>query len=191
MRSSWRFALRRRAPDPHPDLVEVVEEIGGILIHPTGVRVGMHASDLRRLLGLELAAGLAEQRIDEQAATHADATMDAPHRELDADALQGFAPREHMLVHAVHERAVEIEEESGAGWHESGNVIVVNEVGAQHAAPLRFLVTPSRDVSTRCLFYFSSISCGRACPVGKCSKSTSNFGSSVIPAGPRFTSRTR
>src|SRR5213596_3718876 len=120
-----------------------------------------------------------------------DWSSDVCSSDLDAGALERFAPREHVLVHAVHERAVEIEQEGGAGWHESGNVIVVNEVGAQHAAPLRFLVTPSRDVSTRRLFYFSSISCGRACPVGKCSKSTSNFGSSVIPAGPRFTSRTR
>src|SRR5437016_5962186 len=102
----------------------------------------MRAPDLDRLLGLQLAAGLAEQRVDEQATAHADATVDAPHRELDAHALERFAPCEHLLVHAVHERAVEIEQEGGAGWHESGNVIVVNEVGAQHAAPLRLCVTP-------------------------------------------------
>src|SRR5437867_6994337 len=87
----------------------------------------MHAPDLRRLLGLQLAPGLAEQRVDEQATAHADATVDAPHRELDAGALERFAPGEHVLVHAVHERAVEIEQEGGAGWHEFGNVIVVNE----------------------------------------------------------------
>src|SRR2546426_11963149 len=95
--------------------------------------------------------------MDEQATAHADATVDAPHRELDADALERFAPREHVLVHAVHERAVEIEQEGGAGGHESGNVIVVNEVGAQHAAPLRLCVTPSCYVVARRLSSFSSI----------------------------------
>src|SRR5207247_11013488 len=109
----------------------------------------MHAPYLRRLLGSTLRYGLAEQRQDEEATAHADATVDAPHRELDAGALERFAPREHVLVHAVHERAVEIEQEGGAGWHEFGNVIVVNEVGAQHAAPLRFLATPSRDAPPR------------------------------------------
>src|SRR2546430_9409200 len=54
----------------------------------------MHAPDVSGLLGLQLAAGLAEQRVDEQATAHADATVDAPHRELDADALERFAPRE-------------------------------------------------------------------------------------------------
>src|SRR5207244_6689895 len=151
----------------------------------------MRAPDLDRLLGLQLAAGLAEQRVDEQATAQAEATVDAPHRERDAHALERFAPCEHVLVHAVHERAVEIEQEGGAGWHESGNVIVVNEVGAQHAAPLRLCVTPPCYVVARRLFYFSSISFGRACPVGRCSKSTSNFASRVIPLGPTFTSRTR
>src|SRR5216117_4431674 len=151
----------------------------------------MHAPDLRRLLGLQLAPGLAEQRVDEQATAHADATVDAPHRELDADALERFAPREHVLVHAVHERAVEIEQESGTGGHRCGNVIAWDDVGAQHAAPLRLCVTPPCYVVVRRLFYFSSISCGRACPVGQCSKSTSNFASRVIPLGPTFTSRTR
>src|SRR5207244_12158344 len=102
-----------------------------------------------------------------------------------------YAPSQHLLVHAVHERAVEIEQEGGAGWHESGNVIVVNEVGAQHAAPLRLCVTPSCYVVARRLSYFSSISCALACPVGKCSKSTSNFASTVIPPAPTSTRRTR
>ena len=77
----------------------------------------MHAPDLRRLLGLQLAARLAEQRVDEEAAAHADTAVDAPDRELDAGALERFAPGEHVLIHAVHERAVEIEQERGTGGH--------------------------------------------------------------------------
>src|SRR2546429_9256905 len=73
-------------------------------------------------------------------------TMDAPDRELDADALQRFAPGEHVLVHAVHEGAVEIEEECRAGGHGCRNVVAgLDQVGAQHAAPLRIL----RDVFAR------------------------------------------
>src|SRR5438128_12503628 len=106
----------------------------------------MRAPDLDRLLGLQLAAGLAEQRVDEQATAHADATVDAPHRELDAHALERFAPCEHVLAHAVHERAVELEQEGGAWWHEAGDVTVADEVGAQYAAPLRRCVTPPRHL---------------------------------------------
>src|SRR6267154_2757081 len=83
----------------------------------------MHASDLGRLLGLQLPAGLAEQRVDEQAAAHADTAVDTPDRELDADALERDAPGEHVLVYAVDQRAVEIEQKSGTGGHASGNVI--------------------------------------------------------------------
>src|SRR4029077_15371595 len=81
----------------------------------------MHAPDLGRLLGLELAAGLAEQRVDEQAAAHADAAVDTPHRELDADALERDPPGEHVLVHTVDQRAVEIEKERGPGARPCGS----------------------------------------------------------------------
>src|SRR5256886_5863610 len=46
-------------------------------------------------------------------------------------------------------------------------------------------------VGQRVRSYFSSMSCGRPAPVGKWSKSTSNFSSSVIPWGPTLSSRTR
>ena len=77
----------------------------------------MHLPDLGRLLRLQLTTGLPEQRVDEQPAAHPDAPMDAPDGELNSGALQRLAPREHVLVHAVDERAVEIEEKSGAGIH--------------------------------------------------------------------------
>src|SRR6266516_1425561 len=163
----------------------------------------MHAPDLRGLLGLQLAAGLAEQRVNEQATADADATVDAPHRELDAGALERFAPREHVLVHAVHERAVEIEQEGGAGGHESGycNRVLRGQwprlkprLGATAEAagtPVHGQCRDAGSPADSCGSYFNSMSCGRACPAGKYSKSTSNFASRVIPPGPTFTSRTR
>jgi len=77
----------------------------------------MDAPHLRRLFRLQLPSRLAEQGVDEQAAAHADATVDAPHGELDPHALERLAPGEHVLVHAVDQRAVQVEQESGAGGH--------------------------------------------------------------------------
>ena len=62
---------------------------------------------------VELDAGLAEEHVREQPAAHADAAMNAPDRELDALRPQRLVPGEHVLVHAVDERAVEVEEEGG------------------------------------------------------------------------------
>src|SRR5207248_5836239 len=91
------------------------------------------------------------QRVDEQAAAHADAAVDAPHGELDPRALERLAPGEHVLVHAVDERAVEIEQEGRAGWH-----------GTTSRDAL--CVTPLRDA-----FYstplFISVACRAAAPV--------------------------
>ena len=42
-------------------------------------------------------AGLAQDRVGHEAAAHADAPMNAPDSELDADAGHGFAPGEHVL----------------------------------------------------------------------------------------------
>src|SRR5207249_6785057 len=77
----------------------------------------MDAPDLRRLLRLQFPSCFAEQGVDEQAAAHADATVDAPHGELDPHALERLAPGEHVLVHAVDQRAVEIKKEGGTRWH--------------------------------------------------------------------------
>src|SRR2546422_225889 len=70
--------------------------------------------------------------------------------------------------------------------------MAVRRVGAQHAAPLRssrdaFLAKP--HVLRR--RHFNSMSCGLACPVARCSKSTSNLESSARPFGVTFTSYTR
>ena len=66
--------------------------------------------DLRRG---KRAPGLPQQRGHEEAAAHADPPVDAPHRQVDAERGQRRAPREHVLVDAVDQRAVEIEEERG------------------------------------------------------------------------------
>ena len=58
----------------------------------------------------EFASRLACQRLGEQAAGHADLAVQPPHRHLDALFLQGIVPGQHMVVDAVHQRAVEIEQ---------------------------------------------------------------------------------
>ena len=55
-------------------------------------------------------ARLAEERVHEQAAAHADPAMDAPHGELNSGLFQSFPPRQHMLIDAVDQRAVKIEQ---------------------------------------------------------------------------------
>ena len=62
-----------------------------------------------------------QQRPGEQAAAHADLAVDAPHGDVDALGLERLAPGEHVLVDAVDERAVEVEQHAGAadrvwGW---------------------------------------------------------------------------
>ena len=57
----------------------------------------------------------AEECVDEQTAAHADATMNAPNRELNADPFQRLAPSQNVLVNAVHQSAVEIKQESWSG----------------------------------------------------------------------------
>jgi hypothetical protein len=81
---------------------------------------------------IELEAGLAQEHVGKQSAAHADLAMDSPDRKIDAFGLERFAPREHVLIDAVDQRAVEIEEKCGlltfclaadvletGGWHAS------------------------------------------------------------------------
>jgi hypothetical protein len=69
---------------------------------------------MRDLVGGEAAASLPAERVDEQAAAHADAPVDPPHCQLDARRLEGLAPGQDVLVDAVHQRAVQVEHEGGA-----------------------------------------------------------------------------
>ena len=72
--------------------------------------------------GIELQPGLAQQHVREQAAAHADASVDAPDREGDPLRLERLAPGEHVLVDAIDERAVEVEENAARGraWTRPG-----------------------------------------------------------------------
>src|SRR5438034_8631439 len=130
--------------------------------------------------------------------------MDAPHRQLDAAALERLAPGEHVLVHAVHQRAVEIEQEGGAACHRCHHLRGRVRVGTRAESPgsareRPYGRTPSRARPLRARTsgprklarHFNSMSCGLACPVARCSKSTSNLESSARPFGVTFTSCTR
>ena len=81
------------------------------LADPAPVRLGVPLLQAQQQRLVELAPGLAQQRAREQAAAHADAPVDAPHRELDAGLLQRLVPRQHVLIDAVDQRAVEIEDQ--------------------------------------------------------------------------------
>jgi hypothetical protein len=76
---------------------------------PVGLRV--RPLQLRHHGGVDRPPGLAQQRAGEQAAAHADAPVDPPHRQLDPGDLQRLLPGEHVLVDAVDQRAVQVEHE--------------------------------------------------------------------------------
>ena len=60
---------------------------------------------------IHLAPGFSNQRLHKQTATHADLPMNAPDGELNSRLLEGFPPRQHVLVDVIHKRAVQIEQE--------------------------------------------------------------------------------
>jgi hypothetical protein len=59
-------------------------------------------------------ADLAAESPDQQAATHANAAMNAPHTQGHAQFFQSLTPCEDILVDTIHKSAIEIEEQ---GWH--------------------------------------------------------------------------
>ena len=62
--------------------------------------------------------GLAHQLVGEQAAAHADLAVDAPDGKLDALAVERLLPGQHVLIDAVDQRAVEIEQEDRLDAHQ-------------------------------------------------------------------------
>jgi hypothetical protein len=56
-------------------------------------------------------AGLTQNGVRHQSPAHADAAVNGPHCQLDPHPRHRLAPREHMLIHAVDQRPVEIEQE--------------------------------------------------------------------------------
>ena len=61
--------------------------------------------------------GFPFELVGKQAAAHPDLAMDAPDREVDALAIERLLPGQHVLIDAVHQRAVEIEQEHGLDTH--------------------------------------------------------------------------
>jgi len=78
---------------------------------------GVKSWKLLRLFGAHRVGGLTKKRVDEQAAAHPDAAVDAPHSELNPCPFQGLPPGQNMLVDAINQGAVEIKEES---WRSTG-----------------------------------------------------------------------
>jgi hypothetical protein len=85
------------------------------LLGAGGIGFGVVPLQALHLFSRDGAARLAEERVQEEPAAHPDSSMDAPDRELDAGALEGVPPGEDVLVDAVHERPVEVEEKGGGG----------------------------------------------------------------------------
>jgi hypothetical protein len=81
----------------------------GVALEGGGVEVE-HAIDFAQGEG---AAGFASEGVDEETTAHADAAVDAPDGEGHAGFLKSVAPGEDVLIDAVDEGAVEIEEEGG------------------------------------------------------------------------------
>ncbi len=79
------------------------------------VGLGVEAGEPGQRLAVQLALELARERRDEQAPAHPDPAVDLPDREIDADGLQCFAPGDDVLIDAVDQRAVEVEQECRLG----------------------------------------------------------------------------
>ena len=80
-----------------------------------GTRFSIHlpaAQAVEAVLG-DVEPGLAQQHVGEQSTAHADLAVDAPDREVHAFAVQCLLPGQHVLVHAVDEGTVEVEQEGG------------------------------------------------------------------------------
>src|SRR3984885_1753497 len=69
----------------------------------------------------EIDSRLAFELVGEEAAAHADLAMDAPDGEVDAFAVESLLPRQHVLVDAVHQRPIEIEQKYGLDAHRPGS----------------------------------------------------------------------
>ena len=91
-------------------------------VRAAAIILDMEQPQLLQHLRPEFEARLARQRLGEEAARHADLAVQPPDRDLDAFFLQRIVPGQHMVIDAVDQRAVEIEQEGGLlpGFHGSG-----------------------------------------------------------------------
>src|SRR5262245_59764765 len=57
----------------------------------------------------------AREGVDEEAAAHADLSMNAPDGQVNSAGLERLAPREHVMIDAVDERPIKIEKKRLSG----------------------------------------------------------------------------
>ena len=79
-------------------------------VKATDERVAVQFRERRDHLPIELSVELAGERVYEQAAAHPDPAVDLPHGQADTHALERVAPGDHVLIDAVDERSVEVEQ---------------------------------------------------------------------------------
>src|SRR6266508_907462 len=73
----------------------------------------MEPAQTADVLFADFAARLSQKHICEQSPTHPDFVMNAPEGQFDSLGDQGIMPGEHMIVDAVDQSSVEIEEKGG------------------------------------------------------------------------------
>jgi len=117
-RARGRLAPARRDGPRHPRVGQHLEQVLRAGQRPDFAEAAAVAgfvalAELVRLGGCELTSCLADQGTQKQAAAHPDPAVDAPDREVDAGRRKRLFPGEHVLVDAVQQRAVEVEEHGG------------------------------------------------------------------------------
>src|SRR5437660_836854 len=99
----------------HLELGEAAQQVTGArkwtdVPHPPDEGVGVLRAKPPGILGAQPQARFAEQGVHEQAAAHPDPPMDFPDRELHPGTTEHLVPCEHVLVHAVDQGPVEVEQ---------------------------------------------------------------------------------
>jgi hypothetical protein len=64
-------------------------------------------------LWTDLKTGFPQEHVGKQAATHADPAVNAPDRQVDPLMIQSLSPSEHVLVDAIDQCPIQVEEEYG------------------------------------------------------------------------------
>jgi len=75
-----------------------------------GIDLGVHPLNTFRLFFRNRPSGFPPERLQHEPPAHADLSMDSPDRQLNPGGLGGLPPSQHMLVDAIHQRAVQIKE---------------------------------------------------------------------------------
>src|SRR5690348_17389349 len=83
------------------------------LLLPALVRLSMELLQLLRFNRAQTTASVAGEGVNDEPAAHADPPMNLPIRQLDAERIQRLSPGKHMLVDAIDQSSVQIEQEIG------------------------------------------------------------------------------